>query len=116
MADEKGFVRLNREQKRVLDALKPFDGVEGGLPKISEDGKLGRDVTRDLPIVDELEELGYVTFRKNEEGRIEFVSLSSWAYCYRREYFMNLFVPTLLQMLGGISGGLVVWLLTKLLG
>ena len=114
MADQQGFVRLNKEQKRLLRALKPLDGVEGGLARISAEGVKGFEPIRALPVLYELRELNYVLITNDEQGDPCYVCLSSWAYCYRWEYFMNLVVPVILQMLGGVSGGFVVWLLTKL--
>lgn len=113
MADQKGFVRLNHEQKRVLKALKVLDGHEGGFREVSENG-IGRiSAVRVMPALYELSEMGYVVITNDEHGP-SYINLSTWTYCYRREYFMNLVVPAFLQMLGGVSGGLVVWCLGRL--
>ena len=115
MAEKKGFVRLNREQKRLLELLKSLDGIEGGFGKLSIEGVRDFQPVRTLPTLHELAQLGYVTVLYDEHGSPFCINLSSWAYCYRWEYFMNLVLPVLLQMLGGVSGGLVVWVLGRVL-
>lgn len=113
MTDKKGFVRLNREQKRVLELIKPFDG-DGEFFTKAVGGELGAPFDRVIPVMWELHDLGYLTVLGERDGE-NYVALSSWAYCYRWEYFVHIVLPALVNGLAGVSGGLVVWLLTHLL-
>ena len=114
MAEKKGFVRLNPKQKEVLELIQPLDGDVEFFSKVRS-GALGIPYERLLPVLGELQDLGYVTILI-QDGDPYCVSLASWAYCYRHEYLVNICLPAIVNGLAGVSGGLVVWMLTNLFG
>lgn len=113
MEGKQGFVRLNPRQKEVLELVKPFDGNEEFFPKVRA-GQIGNIAFEQLvPILGELQDCGYLTIIV-VDGEPRYIALSSWAFCYRHEYLVNVALPALVNGLAGVSGGLVVWLLTRL--
>ena len=114
------FVRLNRRQRVVLERLKSFDGDPELIDKVASGSAdvLGMDPGALQVAIRELGDIGYLTvlYRgapSREDRAVVGAKLHSVAFCYRWEYFVNLVLPAGAQFLGGISGGLVVWMLTK---
>ena len=115
MNHKQGFVRLNHEQKRILDLIKANDGYHRFFAELETEYAFeGLSYERVIPVVTELQDLGYLKIIEDDNGLPVGLGLSSWAYCYGWEYFINLVLPTILSVLSGVSGGLVVWLLTRL--
>lgn len=116
MDDKQGFVRLNPVQKHVLELIKPFVGDEDFFVNV-RDGNIGdMSFKRLMPVLWELQALGYLSVLKDDYGLPYGVALSSCAFCYRHEYLVNICIPALVRGLAGVSGGLVVWLLTRFVG
>lgn len=115
MGAYKGFVRLNAEQKRILEAIKPFNADERLFDHIKRGEIAGTRFERVLPVLRELEEIGYLHIIWNGNAPAD-IALSSICFCYGREYCINVILPAIANALAGISGGLVVWLLTNLIG
>ncbi len=113
MPQNQGFVRLNVVQKDVLELVKPFDADVEFFAKVSRGDVGGMRLEKLVPILGELQDAGYLTVVE-EDGKPLCMALSSWALCYRREYLLDIVLPALVRGLAGVSGGLVVWLLTKL--
>lgn len=115
MAGKQEFVRLNREQKRVLELIKPFDRSTELYESLYRVGFGGLPEGRVFSVIDELEDLNYLTVLRSD-GCALGVALHSAAFCYRSEYIANVVMPVAMSMASGASGGLVVWLLAKLFG
>ncbi len=71
----------------------------------------------------ELQGTGYLTLRANGVGKVDrrlnpaaSFDLSTVCDCYRSEHFHYVVLPAVPQLVGGASGGLVVWLLSLLVG
>lgn len=124
--DAKGeFVRLNRRQRAVLRVLKPYAGVPDFFEKLGngEVRVAGMEPGSVLAACEELQGTGYLTLRANGVGKVDrrlnpaaSFDLSTVCDCYRSEHFHYVMLPVLLQLVGGASGGLVVWLLSLLVG
>lgn len=118
------FVRLNVRQRAFLDAIKVWDDDPKFFDKLSKGSVsvLGMPESKVRMMAYELDDAGYLKLLFTElNGRAKGLdplgfTLSSDAFCYRHEYCVNLVLPVLLQLLGGVSGGLAVWLLTRVFG
>ena len=108
-----GFQRLNREQRRVLRAIEGLEFQKDFLERL-HDGEVGVDgmePDRVATVIEELVALGYVTWADDGD-----FYLSSAARCYRSEYLYNVVLRYAASVVGGSFGGLVVWVLSKLVG
>ena len=115
MAEQQRFVRLNREQKRVLDLVKPYDGDDAFFDLVQRSEVGGLSFTRLIPTLGELERAGYLTVIQSG-GRPTCIALSTVAYCYREEYLLNIVLPFADRVVTGAVGGLLVWALSRVFG
>jgi len=115
MAEQQRFVRLNREQKRVLDLVKPFDGDGTFFDLVQRVEVGGLSYMRLVPGLGGLERAGYLTVIKSG-NRPMCIALSTVAYCYREEYLLNIVLPFADRVVTGAVGGLLVWALSRIFG
>lgn len=110
------YIPLNREQRRMVDLLAPYDGDFDFFDKL-ESGKLGASFNplRVTAVLGELERKGGVLVSKNAGKPFAFTlstSVRDWRGS-RRAHLLAKSAEYLLKLLSGASGGLVVWLLTR---
>lgn len=115
MGNYQGFIRLNPKQKVIMKSVEPYDGQEGFFDKVERGEIAGLDFTRTLPLLGELEEIGYIKIIF-DGSTPKYIAISSTWYCYRREYLFHIALPAIVNGLAGVSGGLIVWLLTHIFG
>lgn len=115
------YVPLNRIQRRLLGAIRPWtdstDFFDQNGRVVQEVG--GFENVSVLPLLRELESIGYLKILTDRDGHTpRLFVLSSAGRAYTHLAVWHLFKVALFGLVrigSGCAGGLVVWLLTRLI-
>lgn len=115
------YVPLNRIQRRLLRAVRPwtdrldfFDGSGAVAQEVT-----GFESTSVLPLLRELESVGYLKILTDRDGytpRVFVLSSAGRAYTHLAAWHLfKVALFGLIRIGSGCAGGLVVWFLTRLI-